>query len=223
MNLLFQDLFPPQPIAYQYSNMKDNCEFGWFFRPNTSASAGAAGAASILGVQTGIVLLKTTKKDIKRLRVSGQTLSAWSNPPTRYSKKLYLAPRVDLPELKLPEAQGINSDAVSVNNLSMFPALIPKDLAKKILHIEDDQAFADFVQANKIFATNKTNDYVTNASLRAVLSSTTAATPVAQIEPNAKPAPAGGAQAPSKGGAAPLAGAKQTTTATPKKPANAKE
>ncbi len=70
LNVVFGVIFPPKPIAYQYSYMDGNCRFGWYFRPDTSAAAGSGGASSILGLQTGIILLKT-KKTIASIGVSG--------------------------------------------------------------------------------------------------------------------------------------------------------
>jgi hypothetical protein len=61
LNVLFQDIFPPQPVAYEYSNLLDECNFGWYFRQNKNSTAPTAGDASILGMQTGIVLLKSPR------------------------------------------------------------------------------------------------------------------------------------------------------------------
>jgi Carboxypeptidase regulatory-like domain len=168
VSVLFQDIFPPQPIAYQYSNMNGNCEFGWFFRPNTSTNV-ADGPASILGIQTGIILLKT-KKNIKSISVSGQTLSQWSGRPSIYGDKLYLSDLVTLPTFTLPDAKDIDYNLVT--DLKAFPALISKSQAEKILHITDDQTFTEFAKTNRLVATTASYDYVTNASLSAALLST---------------------------------------------------
>jgi hypothetical protein len=61
LGVLFDGLFPPKGVAFQYSYQDDNCHFGWFFQPNTTAGA-TTGEASLLGTQMGIALLKVTKK-----------------------------------------------------------------------------------------------------------------------------------------------------------------
>jgi hypothetical protein len=163
MNVVFQDLFPPRPVAYQYPNMNGNCEIGWFFRPNTNA-AGGAGQASILGIQTGIVLLKTTR-NIKQIQMHGQTLSAWSKPPTSYSKSLYVGRQADMGVVKLPDIDNIDYD--SLTSLAMFPSLISKAQAMKVLHLDVPADFVKFAKANGLVGTDDAFDYVTNASLTA--------------------------------------------------------
>jgi hypothetical protein len=165
MNVVFQDLFPPKPVAYQYPNMNGNCEIGWFFRPNTNA-AGGAGQASILGIQTGIVLLKTTR-NIKQIQMHGQTLSAWSKPPTSYSKSLYVGRQADMGVVKLPDIENIDYEGLT--SLAMFPSLIPKAQAMKVLHIDVPADFVKFAKANGLVGTDDAFDYVTNASLTAFL------------------------------------------------------
>jgi hypothetical protein len=165
MNIVFQDIFPPKPVAYEYSNMTDNCNFGWYFRPNTTSSAGASGQASILGIQTGIVLLKTTK-DIASIKVNGRSLSAWNNPPTSTSDKkntLFMVADRPIGTITLPSASNIDYD--NIDSLAMFPSLIPKAQAMKILHIDKDADFVAFASANKLVGTNANFDYITNKSL----------------------------------------------------------
>ncbi len=165
MNVVFQDLFPPRPVAYQYPNMNGNCEIGWFFRPNTNATGGA-GQASILGIQTGIVLLKTTR-NIKQIQMHGQTLSAWSKPPTSYSKSLYVGRQADMGVVKLPDIDNIDYEGLT--SLAMFPSLIPKAQAMKVLHLDVPADFVKFAKANGLVGTDDAFDYVTNASLTAFL------------------------------------------------------
>jgi hypothetical protein len=165
MNVVFQDLFPPKPVAYQYPDMNGNCEVGWFFRANPTA-AGGAGEASILGIQTGIVLLKTTK-NIKQIHMNGQTLSAWSKPPTSYSKQLYVGRQADMGVVKLPNLDEIDYDSLTA--LAMFPSLIERAKAKQILHIASDADFVKFARANGLVGTDDAFDYVTNASVTAFL------------------------------------------------------
>jgi hypothetical protein len=165
LNVLFQDIFPPRPVAYQYPSMNGNCEVGWFFRPNTTPGA-KDGQASILGIQTGIVLLKTSG-DVKQIRLSGQTLSAWSKAPSSTSKSLYVGQSADIGVVKLPDMENVDYD--NLTSLSMFPSLISQGRAMKILHIDGSADFVKFAQANKLVGTNATYDYVTNASLAAFL------------------------------------------------------
>ena len=167
MNIVFQDIFPPKPVAYEYSNMTDNCNFGWYFRPNTTSSAGTSGEASILGIQTGIVLLKTAK-NIASIKVNGRSLSAWNNPPTSEKDKdkkdtLFLVNDRPIGTISLPSAGNIDYD--NITSLAMFPSLIPKSQAMKILHIDKDADFIAFATANKLVGTNATFDYITNKSV----------------------------------------------------------
>jgi hypothetical protein len=167
MNIVFQDIFPPKPVAYEYSDMTDNCNFGWYFRPNTTSAGESSGQASILGIQTGIVLLKTSK-NIASIKVNGRSLSAWNNPPTSDKEKdkkntLFLVPDRPIGSIVLPSIGNIDYD--NITSLAMFPALIPKEQAMKILHITKDADFVDFATANKLVGTNATFDYITNTSL----------------------------------------------------------
>jgi hypothetical protein len=190
MNVIFQDIFPPQPVAYEYSNMTDNCNFGWYFRPNTSPTAGAGGAASILGTQTGIVLLKTSKR-ITKIVVNGRTISAWNKPPTSSNKKLYVGYDKPIGTIQLPDVTNIDYD--NLTTLAMFPSLIPKDEAEKVLHITKDADFIAFAKANSLVGTDAAYDYVTNLSLSAFLGLSApkevAPAPAAPDKPVPAPAP----------------------------------
>ena len=176
LNVLFQNIFPPQPIAYQYSNITDNCNFGWFFRPNDTVG-GTVGQASILGIQTGIVMLKT-KKEITKIQVNGRTLSAWNKPPTALSKSLLNVPDAPIANITLPSKAEI--DFSNLASLSSFPLLISKCEAEKILQMNPkttcDAQWTAFACANKLVGTNAKYDYVTNASLNAFLGQTSAST-----------------------------------------------
>jgi hypothetical protein len=167
LNVVFQNIFPPQPVAYEYSNMNGNCNFGWYFRPNTSSSGGASGEASILGIQTGIVLLKTSD-DIVSIKVNGRSLSAWNKPPTSKSKQLFVAPDREIGTIKLPDLNNINYDDLTAP-LTMFPSLIAKKVAMQILHIGTDAEFLAFAKANKLVGTDEAFDYVTNGSVSAFM------------------------------------------------------
>jgi len=167
MNVVFQDIFPPQPVAYEYSNMNGNCDFGWYFRPNKSSTAGASGPASILGIQTGILLLKT-KNNIASINVNGRSISAWNKPPKSSSKSLFTVSDRLIGTITLPDVSKI--DFNNLTTLAMFPSLIKKSDAMQIVHIEKDADFIAFATANKLVGTNATFDYVTNSSLAAFLS-----------------------------------------------------
>ncbi|MFY9853621.1 MAG: carboxypeptidase-like regulatory domain-containing protein [Terracidiphilus sp.] len=167
MNVVFQDIFPPQPVAYEYSNMNGNCDFGWYFRPNKSTAAGASGPASILGIQTGILLLKT-KSNIASINVNGRSISAWNKPPTSASKSLFTVSDRLIGTITLPDVSKI--DFNNLTTLAMFPSLIKKSDAMQIVHIEKDADFIAFATAKNLVGTNATFDYVTNNSLAAFLS-----------------------------------------------------
>jgi len=175
MNVVFQDIFPPRPVAYEYSYMTDNCNFGWYFRQNKSAANPAAGEASILGIQTGIALLKT-RKDVASVRVNGRSISLWDKPPTSSSKdRLFITRDADVPfaNIVLPSIDSVDYD--NLTSLAMFPALIPRVAAKKILHMENqpDTRFVAFATENKLVGTDAAFSYVTNVSLSAFLNLST--------------------------------------------------
>jgi hypothetical protein len=224
MNIVFQDIFPPKPVAYEYSNMTDNCNFGWYFRPNTSANAGAAGQASILGIQTGIALLKT-QKSIASIKVTGRSLSAWNNPPTSNKQsKLFLVDDRPIGTISLPSTENIDYD--NITSLTMFPALIPQAEARKILHLAPSADFAKFATAHNLVGTDENFDYVTNPSLNTFLG---LAAPAPQTSTNATPAPSTKAQdksASTKSTSADESAQKGSTTpakpSTPTDPASAK-
>jgi hypothetical protein len=170
LNVVFQDIFPPQPVAYEYSNMNGNCDFGWYFRPNKSVAAGASGPASILGTQTGILLLKT-KNNIASINVNGRSISAWNKPPSSTSKSIFAVTDRLIDIIALPEVSKI--DYNNLTALDMFPSLIKKSDAMQIVHMEKDADFIAFATANKLVGTNATFDYITNSSLTAFLALST--------------------------------------------------
>jgi len=225
LNIVFQDIFPPRPVAYEYSDMTDNCNFGWYFRPNTTSTAGTSGQASILGIQTGIVLLKTSK-NIASIKVNGRSLSAWNNPPTSDKDKdkkntLFLVPDRPIGTVVLPSIGNIDYDNIA--NLGIFPALIPKSQAMKILHIDKDTDFIAFATANKLVGTNATFDYITNKSLDNFLGLASPTAPDGGTKPEPKPkdsatAPAQPAQNGTTTPAKPSTPAKSGKPASPKTP-----
>jgi len=181
LNVLFQDIFPPQPVAYEYSNLIDQCNFGWYFRQNksstssSSSTSSASGDASILGIQTGIILLKTNK-EIGSIKVNGRSLSQWSKPVTSddNNSDVHFVSDNLVGTITLPSSSNINYDNLA--DLSMFPALIAKKDAENILHFTSataDQDFIKFATANKLVGTDSNFDWVTNASLSAFLKPTT--------------------------------------------------
>jgi hypothetical protein len=165
LNVLFQAIFPPKSVAYQYSYLDGNCRFGWYFRPNTSG-AGTEGVASILGIQTGIVMLQTDKS-IAAIQVKSQTLSEWSENATVNSKIHYGKQRA-LPTFVLPQKKDI--DYTQISSLSSFPLLIPKDQALSILQMKtmDDPTWIAFAKGTtpSLFLVGTA---VTNSSLSAYL------------------------------------------------------
>jgi Carboxypeptidase regulatory-like domain len=212
LNVVFQDIFPPKPVAYEYSNMTDNCNFGWYFRPNTSATAtGSSGEASILGIQTGIILLRTSK-NITKISVNGRSLSAWNKPPSSngnskasdldIKNKLFVSNDRLIGTIEMPNLADIDYD--NLTSLAMFPSLIPRSEAKQILHVKQDADFVAFATANKLVGTNATFDYVTNASLSAFLS---LGAPAAGSQPQTTPTPDVAAAVKGKGAAGANSGA----------------
>ncbi|MGA3047943.1 MAG: carboxypeptidase regulatory-like domain-containing protein [Terracidiphilus sp.] len=210
LNVLFQNIFPPQPIAFQYSNITDNCNFGWFFRPNDIAGS-TVGQASILGLQTGIVMLKTKKK-ITKIEVTGRSLSAWNKPPTASSNSLFNLPDAKIATITLPSKAEI--DFSNLASLSSFPLLIPKCEAEKILQMDPettcDDKWTAFACASKLVGTTLSYDFVTNASLNAFLGGTAPST-----QGGTQPPAQGGTQPPAQGATQPPAPS-QACPAAPK-------
>jgi hypothetical protein len=129
--VLFNSLFPPKTVAYQYAYL-DNSDpfhpiFGWFFKANSLATP----PTSILGIQTGEVLLQTDPT-VHFVKVSSWALSQWQKPPDSASKKYlystfyYVVPIVE---------NGINY--ARLMDLTQFPLVIPKADVKNILQISD--------------------------------------------------------------------------------------
>ncbi len=175
MNIVFKDLFPPRPVAYQYSYVNGSCEVGWYFRPNKKAGAGTVGAASVLGLQTGVLMLKVPKT-VNAIEIKSMTLSAWNKRTSTKNSKLHETDLQTVSILPLPQEEKI--DYNGLQNLTIFPALISRDVAKRVLHITDDIEFDKFVTDNKIVSTGKKNAYVTNKSLSQFLAAVAApATP----------------------------------------------
>jgi hypothetical protein len=69
--------------------------------------------------------------------------------------------------VKLPDIENIDYEGLT--SLAMFPSLIPKAQAMKVLHIDVPADFVKFAKANGLVGTDDAFDYVTNASLTAFL------------------------------------------------------
>jgi Carboxypeptidase regulatory-like domain len=193
VNVLFQDLFPPKPVAFEYSYMLDNCNFGWYFRQNTSVAAGSqeAGEASILGMQTGIVMLKTDSS-IGQILVNGRSLSRWSQNPTdsqANKENLFEVLDTKIGTIRLPSLDPGQFDYDNLTSLTAFPSLIPRAQAMRILHIADAKSFVTFATSNKLIGTDADFDYVTNHSLTAFLSPSAPAQTADQPEKPAQTTP----------------------------------
>jgi hypothetical protein len=186
LGVLFDGLFPPKGVAFQYAYQDDNCHFGWFFQPNTTAGATTA-EASLLGTQMGIALLKVTKR-IRKIQVTGETLSEWNGKAVQidkgqdldiYYRKTTLSPFV------LPDETAAYR---ALTTLSGFPALIPVARVMRILGFcagkNDKDCLADSQVTTALATLKKAADpakppaltflgpddgFVTNASLSAYL------------------------------------------------------
>lgn len=168
LQVLFTDLFPPKSVAYQYAFLDGACSFGWYYKANPTATP----PLSILGVQTGLVLLRTTK-DVASMEVSGRILSSWNKPPTSSSKQFsYVTTKSSL------EIPNVTSaiDYGALQDLSLFPMLISAADARKVLHIGKDRD-ADWQglitpktgQAQPVLQTTPDGSYVMKTSLQQYL------------------------------------------------------
>lgn len=165
LQVLFTDLFPPKSVAYQYSFLDGNCSFGWYFKPNANSSP----ATSVLGTQTGLVLLRTSKS-VATIRVSSRVLSSWTKPPSASSKQFsYVTDEVSI---SIPNAAD-TIDFGALQDLSLFPMLIPVAAARQILHITSDSDWQGLVQhqpgQSAVLQTTPDGGYVIKASLQAYL------------------------------------------------------
>jgi len=125
--VLFTDLFPPKPVAYQYAFLDGACSFGWYFKPNPTTTP----PTSVLGTQTALVLLRTSM-DVASIGLSSRILSRWTHPPTKSSKQFSYLEKTDF--LAIPTVKSA-IDFGNLQDLSLFPLLIPAADARSILHI----------------------------------------------------------------------------------------
>jgi hypothetical protein len=140
--VIFDTLFPPKTVTYQYAFLNEDeppdhdphdleehsTALGWFFKENSSATP----PISLLGIQTGMVMLQTTLK-VAKIEVTSETLTYWDKKPSKLSKNILYSKST----MKVP----IYSNAIdysSLQNLDLFPALIPKDDVIKIMHFTPD-------------------------------------------------------------------------------------
>ena len=123
-----------RPVAYEYSNMTTTAtSAGTSLPPRRNQWPGV-----VLGIQTGIVLLKTSK-NIASIKVNGRSLSAWNNPPTSpkdkdkdkdndkdkdKENKLFLVGDRPIGTISLPSTGNIDFDNIS--SLAMFSSPDPK-------------------------------------------------------------------------------------------------
>lgn len=175
--VLFDLLFPPKSISYQYAYLDNSRRtFGWFIRPDLTAKTSA------LGTQTGMVMLQTDPT-VAVIEVTGQGLSSWKSPPSRRHKKFLYT---KIPDTKIP-VHNHDIDYSSLQDLSLFPMLIPRPDALKILHISDDTQFNDLVKGSSPKIETTPNGYIIKGSLQKYLGlSGTASGSGPTPEPNGK-------------------------------------
>lgn len=126
LQVLFSNLFPPKADAYQYAWIDGQREFGWYFKQDVNAGT----PVSVLGLQTGLVLLRTSKK-VKSITIQGKVISQWTDRPLEKQKSDYLLTTKDV-KVPIPET---SYDALQ--DLNPFPLLIPDRTVKKILLIDE--------------------------------------------------------------------------------------
>ena len=164
LQVLFNALFPPKADAYLYSWMDGPCTFGWYFKGDANATP----PVSVLGTQTGIVLLRTDSK-VATLHITSKLLSQWTKSPAKTEQHNFLLVTPDA-KVQIPT---IKVDALP--DLSAYPILIPKEQVMKILHIPDADT-ADWMKlvapatgTPALVTTTADHTYVTKGSLQTYL------------------------------------------------------
>jgi len=165
LQILFTDLFPPKTKSYQYAFLDGACSFGWFYKANPTATP----PTSILGIQSGLVMLRTTT-NVRHIAVTSRILSSWTKPPTASSKQFSYVTKtmpIDIPTVKSSIDYG------ALQDLSLFPALISAADAQKILHISKDADWQGLITAKPggtpMLQTTPDGSYVMKASLQKYL------------------------------------------------------
>jgi hypothetical protein len=160
-SVLFSSLFPPTVRAIEYSYL-DGCEFGWYYKSNT------APPTSVLGTQTGLILLRTTKL-VTSIELSSYVLSSWTGPTAPGSSSRFHLYKPDKPvSIEIPAINNI--DYGSLQDLSLFPMLISVATARNILHIDKDADWTSFIAATKNnVQLTPDNKYVIKATLEKYL------------------------------------------------------
>lgn len=165
LQVLFTDLFPPKTQSYQYAFLDGSCSFGWFYKANPTATP----PTSILGIQTGLVMLRTSTA-VRRLDITSRILSSWTKRPTASSKQFSYVTK--LMSLDIPTVRS-SIDYGALQDLSLFPVLISAEDARKILHISKDDDWKGLVTAKPgqaaVLQTTPDGSYVMKASLQKYL------------------------------------------------------
>jgi hypothetical protein len=94
------------------------------------------------------------------------TLSGWNKDASSTSKKIFLSPRESI-NFQIYNQTTANYDGIT--DLTLFPALISKGTAEKILHITNDTDWQAILKAKQLTAITADGAYVTNASLSALI------------------------------------------------------
>jgi hypothetical protein len=166
LQVLFTDLFPPKPVAYNYAFLDGPCRFGWYYKANPAATP----PVSILGLQTGLVLLRTAK-EVATIGVGARILSSWNKQPTASSKQFSYVTTAE--SLDIPNVQS-SIDYGTLQDLSLFPALISAADARKILHIGKDSDWQSLIapkpgEKTAVLASTPDGSYVMKTSLQQYL------------------------------------------------------
>jgi len=129
--VLYNNLTRPRPVAYQYAEMENSCHFGWYFQKS--------GDVSLLGLQTGLVLLRAPK-EVGSITVTGHIISRWkgknltTDDLTKSDPEYKLVTRTQTATLQIPPSDDESPDYGVLHDLSNFPMLIPVAQVATILH-----------------------------------------------------------------------------------------
>jgi hypothetical protein len=157
-------LFPPTSVPYQYAFLDNSdekaCTFGWYFKSRVDEKGAPT---AILGLQTGVLLLKVPKT-VKSITITPNIFTEWSDKNAKYGFLEQMVAKLNLPESAVP-------DLKSLKDLSGLPLLVPVQDAMSILNVTG--AWDQFDDKTKLkcgvaACTNK-DRYVLRSSLEDLL------------------------------------------------------
>lgn len=158
--ILFKNLFPPKPTAYQYASLERGCRFGWYFKQDDTSAT----APSLLGLHSGAVLLRTSK-DVESIRVRHSVLSRWNTKLGNKTDFNYFGAE-DVVTLPKPAPPPKLTDLADISEL---PVMVAKADAIEILQIDEAEYLALIADKTNNLRVVAKGNFVTRSSLESFL------------------------------------------------------